>query len=152
MKKLLFVLILAAGMIVPAVSQASVTSTKPIWDRGDNVSELSYQNFVVSRIYDSSDAYTVLYEKSGYEIGKVSIPKSWAHQGLTVEEHKNHKLFFRNKVKTLDNMMTIYYRNGEFYKVILTVPTSKADPVWAVAPNGYDPEISQDMTSIDVKF
>ncbi len=152
MKKLLFALILTAGALIPAIAQDSAKTTKPIWDHGDNVSELSYQNFVVSRIYDSSDAYTVLYEKSGYEIGKVSIPKSWAYQGTTVEAHKNHKLFFRNKVKTLDNMMTIYYRNGEFYKVILTVPTSKADSVWAVAPNGYDPEINQDMTSIDVKF
>ena len=69
-----------------------------------------------------------------------------------MEAHKNHKLFFRNKVKTMDNMMTIVYKNGEFYKVLLTLPTDKGDPVWAVAPNGYDAGVSQDATSLDVKF
>ena len=144
MKKILFALVLAAGLFVPAVSQDS--SAKPIWDHGDNVSDLTYQNYVVSRVYDSIDAYTVLYQKAGYEIGKVSIPKSWVKLG------KNHKLYFRNKVKTLDNMMTVYYKGGEFYKVILTLPMNRAESVWAVAPNGYDAGVSDDMTSLSVPY
>lgn len=150
MKKLLFALVLAAGMVTAVFAQDA--KTKKIWDHGDNVSDLSYQNFVVSRIYDSSDAYIVLYEKAGYEVGKVAIPKSWAYQGTTVEAHKTHKLFFRNRIKTLAPMMTVYYKNGEFYKVILTVSNNKADGTWAVAPNGYESGVNQDATSIDVAF
>ncbi len=144
MKKLLFALILAAGMLVPAISQDK--ATKAIWDHGDNVSNLTYQNYVISRIYESIDAYTVLYEEAGYEIGKVSIPKSWVKHG------GNHKLFFRNRVKTLDNMMTVYYKDGAFYKVILTVSNNKSDDVWAVAPNGFDAGVSQEATTIEVAF
>ncbi len=150
MKKLLFAIVLAAGLIASAVAQG--TASKQIWDHGNNVSDISYQTFVVSRVYTSSDAYTVLYEKDGYKIGKVSIPRSWEYQGTTVEAHKTHKLFFRNKIKTVDNLMTVFYKNGEFYKVMLTLPTDKGDPVWAVAPNGYDAGVSQDATSLDVKF
>jgi len=150
MKKLLFALVLAIGMVAAATAQDA--KEKAIWDHGDNVSDITYQNYVVSRIYDSVDAYTILYEKAGYKIGKVSIPKSWEYPGTNVEAHKTHKLFFRNKVKTLDNMMTVFYKGGQFYKVILTVPTSKADDVWAVAPNGYDAGVSQDATSIEVAF
>ena len=116
------------------------------------VSDITYQNYVVSRIYDSLDAYTILYEKAGYKVGKVSIPKTWAYVGFGPEAHKKHKLFFRNKVKTLDNMMTVFYKNGELYKIILTVPESKADDVWAVAPNGYDAGVSEDATTLDIKF
>ncbi|MBQ3686244.1 MAG: hypothetical protein II932_00260 [Treponema sp.] len=150
MKKLLFALVLAAGMVTAVFAQDA--KAKKIWDHGDNVSDLSYQNFVVSRIYDSSDAYIVLYEKAGYEVGKVAIPKSWAYQGTTVEAHKTHKLFFRNRIKTLAPMMTVYYKNGEFYKVILTVSNNKGDGTWAVAPNGYESGVNQDATSIDVAF
>lgn len=150
MKKLLFALVLAAGMVTAVFAQDA--KAKKIWDHGDNVSDLSYQNFVVSRIYDSSDAYIVLYEKAGYEVGKVAIPKSWAYQGTTVEAHKTHKLFFRNRIKTLAPMMTVYYKNGEFYKVILTVSNNKADGTWAVAPNGYESGVNQEATSIDVAF
>lgn len=150
MKKLLFALVLAAGMVTAVFAQDA--QAKKIWDHGDNVSDLSYQNYVVSRIYDSSDAYIVLYEKAGYSVGKVAIPKSWAYQGTTVEAHKNHKLFFRNRIKTLAPMMTVYYKNGEFYKVILTVSNNKADGTWAVAPNGYESGVNQEATSIDVAF
>ena len=90
--------------------------------------------------------------KAGYKLGKVSIPKSWAYQGVGTEAHKNHKLYFRNRVKTLNNMMTVYYKDGSFYKVILTVSNSRTDDVWAVAPNGYDAGVSQDATSIEVVF
>ena len=150
MKKLLFALVLVAGMVTAVFAQDA--KAKKIWDHGDNVSDLSYQNFVVSRIYDSSDAYIVLYEKAGYEVGKVAIPKSWAYQGTTVEAHKTHKLFFRNRIKTLAPMMTVYYKDGAFYKVILTVSNNKGDGTWAVAPNGYESGVNQDATSIDVAF
>ena len=150
MKTLLFALVLVAGMVTAVFAQDA--KAKKIWDHGDNVSDLSYQNFVVSRIYDSSDAYIVLYEKAGYEVGKVAIPKSWAYQGTTVEAHKTHKLFFRNRIKTLAPMMTVYYKDGAFYKVILTVSNNKGDGTWAVAPNGYESGVNQDATSIDVAF
>lgn len=150
MKKLLFALVLAVGMVAVAVAQG--TTTKAIWDHGDNVSAISYQTFVVSRVYVSNDAYTVLYEKDGYKIGKVSIPRNWEYQGVGTEAHKTHKLFFRNKIRTIDNLMTIFYKNGEFFKVMLTLPRDKGDPVWAVAPNGYDAGVSQDATTLDVKF
>lgn len=150
MKKLLFALVLAAAVLVPAIAQDS--ATKKIWDHGDNVSPLSYDSYVVSRVYDSVDAYTILYVQSGYKVGRVSIPKSWEYPGTNVEAHKNHKLFFRKKVKTIDNMMTVFFKNGELYKVILTLPESKADPVWAVAPNGYDPGVSQDATTLELKY
>ncbi len=145
MKKVLLALMLVAGMVIPALAQDKAAE-KPIWDRGDNVSDMTYQTVVVDRVYDSIDSYIVFYQKQGYELGKVAIPKSWANLGT------NHKLFFRNKVKTLSNSMTVFYKNNEFYKVVLTLPVDKADHVWAVAPNDVVSGVSQDATTLDIAY
>lgn len=132
MKKLLLALIMAASMVIPALAQ-----DKPIWDRGDNVANISYENVQIYRVYDQLDAYIVLYEKQSTEVGQLVIPKSWA-TGKT-----DRKLTFHEKVKNVGSYMSVFYRDGEFYKIILNVPSDRREAVWAVAPNG---------TKVDTNF
>ncbi|MBR1911871.1 MAG: hypothetical protein IJ828_05905 [Treponema sp.] len=141
MKKLLLALIVAASIVLPALAQEAA---KPIWDRGDNVSNLTYRNVQVYKVYDQLDSYIVLYEKQSTEIGQLVIPKKWASGNV------DRKLVFHQKVKNVGSYMSVFYKDGEFYKVILNVPLDKRDAVWSVAPNGM--QVDTNIESLKVDF
>ncbi len=145
MKKLLFVLFMAACFALPALAQEK-TATTPRWNHGDNVSNITYRIVQVYRVYDQNDAYIVLYEKQDAQIGQVVIPKKWAD----VEGPTEQKLFFRDKIKNLGSYMTVYYKNGDFWKVMLTVPFNHRDTVWSVAP--YGTQVDANVETLDVDF
>lgn len=133
MKKIIMALILAAAFILPAVSQEKEKTT-PIWDHGDNVSPLVYQNVRIFKVYDSPDAYVVLYEMAGVKTGTAVIPKKWSRPE---EKGKHSKLFIRNKpAGLLGPYMTVINQDGKFLKVWLTIPASRSDPMWGVLPLG----------------
>lgn len=137
MKKIIMALILAAAVVLPAVSQEK-EKTKPIWDHGDNVSSLVYQNVRIFKIYDSADAYVVMYEMAGVKTGTAVIPKKWA---TPEEKGKKSKLFIRKKPAGLMGpYMTVINQDGKFLKVWLTIPTNRMDPMWGVLPNGMNIE------------
>ncbi len=132
--KMILLALLSAVILLPVAAQTSSEtseSEKPIWDHGDNVSKISYTNVRVYRVLEAEDAYVILYEKQGLKTGTVSIPKKW---GTMVPR----KLEMRKCPKTVPPYMTILYKEGSFYKVWLTLPVSKLDSVWGIAPNGYD--------------
>jgi len=139
MKKIIMALLVAAVLAVSSFAQDSSSSSTPIWDHGDNVSEFSYRNVGVYRIFDQADAYVVLYEKQSLEIGKVAIPKAWFKTSAP------RKLDFRHKPAGMGTYMTVVYKNGEFYKVMLTVNPKRSDSVWAVA----DPSAKMEVTNSD---
>mgnify|MGYP006916023068 CR=1 FL=1 len=141
MKKLLLALIVAASIVLPALAQEAA---KPIWDKGDNVSNLTYRNVQVYKVYDQLDSYIVLYEKQSTEIGQLVIPKKWASGNV------DRKLVFHQKVKNVGSYMSVFYKDGEFYKVILNVPLDKRDAVWSVAPNGM--QVDTNIESLKVDF
>lgn len=144
MKKLLLVLMLAAGFVASALAQDAAKT--PVWDHGDNVSDITYRNVVIYRVYNQQDAYIVQYAKEGTAIGTVAIPKKWALQG----KDQSRKLFFREKDKGLPSYMSVFYKNGEFYKAILTLSYSRNDPIWAVAPNGM--QVNADTDTLDIEY
>ena len=140
MKKLLLALVMAASIVLPALAQEKA---KPIWDRGDNVANLTYRSVQVYKVYDQLDSYIVLYEKQSTQIGQVVIPKKWATGNV------DRKLVFHEKVKNLGSYMTIFYKDGEFYKVILNVPMNRNDAVWSVAPNGTQVDTNIEALKIE---
>ncbi|MCR5763450.1 MAG: hypothetical protein K6G00_08735 [Treponema sp.] len=140
MKKLLLALIMAASVVMPALAQEAA---KPIWDKGDNVSNLTYRNVQVYKVYDQLDSYIVLYQKQTTEIGQIAIPKKWATGNV------DRKLVFHEKVKNVGAYMSVFYKDGDFYKVILNVPMDRRDSVWAVAPNGTQVDANIETLSIE---
>ena len=127
-KRFIASLLVSFVIVLSSVAQENQNS-KPIWDHGDNVSDITYQNLQIYKIYDSKDAYVVVYAKSGIKVGQVSIPKDWA-------KTTPRKLEIRNKPVKLSPYMTVIKQNGEFLKVWLTVPLNKLDSMWGVLPNG----------------
>ena len=128
MKKLSVALALAFCICMPFVAQDKEQST-PIWDHGDNVSPLTYQNVEIYRVMDSKDAYVVLYAKGGYQVGQVTLPKAWMKE-------EPRKLEFREKARRVSPYMTVIKQDGNFLKVWLNVTTDKRDPIWGLMPNG----------------
>lgn len=142
-KRFITALLVSFVIVLSSVAQENQNS-KPIWDHGDNVSDITYQNVQIYKIYDSKDAYVVLYAKGGINVGQVTIPKSWA-------KTMPRKLEFRNKPVKLSPYMTVIKQNGEFLKVWLTVPLNKLDSIWGVLPNGT--QISDvDKESLEIEY
>ncbi len=145
--KLVLAAVLSCFFIIPVIAQSSsesAESEKPVWDHGDNVSNISYRNVRVYSVLESQDAYVVLYEKKGTKIGKVTIPKKW---GKTFPR----TLEMRKCPKSVPPYMTVLYKDGSFFKVWLTLPVSKQDSVWGVVPNGYDVG-STDIESLEMEW
>ena len=135
MKKFIAAIVFATCMLIPALAQNnSGEKTTPVWDHGDNVSDFSYENIPIYQIWDHKDAYVVFYESQNLKTHSLTLPKKWTVAG----EEGRKKLQFRNKSKGLPSYITVFYRGGEFYKAIITVSSDRTDPVWAVAPHGYD--------------
>lgn len=147
MKKIIAVLFLLSCFLIPAMAQDNGHGGKAIWDHGDNVSAFSYRNVNVYRIYEHRDAYIVLYEQQGVKIGKAFLPKSW----FDTEGKEPRKLEFRNKPKGLPSYMTVLYKDGEFYKVILTLTRDHRDPVWGLVPHSTDLS-GMNTETLDITF
>lgn len=125
MKKLLALALAVLFFTLPLSAQDN-ERTKPMWDHGNNVSDLSIKNVRIYKILDQKDGYVILYEKgTGYKAGRTVIPKKWCYG-------KPCKLEFTNLAKGLSPYMTIIKKSGEFQKVIICVPASRRDSVWGV--------------------
>lgn len=99
----------------------------------ENWSQLSYYSTPIYKILDSRDAYIVIYAKNSVGVGQTVIPKSWA----SWNKNEPRKLSFRNVPRgKLKSQITIFKKEGEFYKVVLNVPMNKANPVWGVVKPG----------------
>lgn len=99
----------------------------------ENWSTLSYENVPVYKVYDSKEAYVVIYEKNKVGVGETVIPKKWA-KFVSGESRKLHlRKLPGGKLKSF---MTIVKKDGEFKKVILTIPTDMRNPVWGVVNPG----------------
>ncbi len=143
MKKIIMALVVGLAVTVSAVAQSSSSST-PIWNHGDNVSDISYESVPIYKILQTRDAYIVIYLARGMKVESLVIPKEWEKRG------EENKLRFRNKAAGLDSLMTVFYKGGSFDHVILTVNINKMDPIWAVAPNGT--KVDTNVDSLDIKF
>ncbi|MBO4320570.1 MAG: hypothetical protein J5857_08890 [Treponema sp.] len=143
MKKIIMALAVALAVTVSAVAQSSSSST-PIWNHGDNVSDVSYESVPIYKILQTTDAYIVIYLARGMKVESLIIPKEWGKYG------DGKKLYFRNKAAGLDSSMTVFYKGDSFDHVILTVNLNPLDPLWGIAPHGT--KVDTNIDTLDIKF
>ena len=110
-------------------------------------SEVSYHNVEVYKVLDHKDAYIVNYAKGHRDVGSVTIPKKWYSSMKTADA----KLSFRSLPKSMSPYMTVISRGGAFERVILNLPTSRADSVWGVADSSYQVE-DADKDSLEIVY
>ena len=95
-------------------------------------SALTYRNAVVYKVFDHKDVVIVMYAKHDSGIAQVQIPKRWSQE-------YPRKLNYRTCPPGINPFMTVMYQNGEFFKVLLTLPpVTSPDNLWAVAPAYMD--------------
>lgn len=130
MKKILLVLALFtvfSGLLFAAEntkdSGTSFEKTEGKW------SDISYVNVPILKILEGKNAYSIIYQKNQVGVGSVVIPKAWA-KGST---DSPRKLKFRKVRSGYNSFMTVIKDEGEFKRVILSVPMNKSDSIWGVA-------------------
>lgn len=129
MKKSLLALLLVLGFAVAGASaqEQGETSQSNKYD-----GNLTYRNVVVYKVFDHKDVVIVIYAKHGKNMGQVMIPKTWSHENP-------RKLVYRILPKGLNPYMTVISKDGEFYKVLLTLHSvTNPDSTWAVANRHLD--------------
>jgi len=104
-------------------------------------STVSYKQVVVYKVLDQKEAYIVMYSKGHREVGNVVIPKKWYKE-------RPAKLRFRALQPGMDPYMTVFYREGNFSHVVLTMPTSRSASVWGVADSNVTVDANKDTFDI----
>lgn len=130
MKKILLVLALFtvfSGLLFAAEntkdSGTSFEKTEGKW------SDISYVNVPILKILEGKNAYSIIYQKNQVGVGSVVIPKAWAKGS----SDSPRKLKFRKVRSGYNSFMTVIKDEGEFKRVILSVPMNKSDSIWGVA-------------------
>ena len=106
-------------------------------------STISYRNVWVYKVLDAKEAYIVMYAKGHREVGSITIPKKWYKESPK-------KLSFRNLSKGMTPYMTVLYREGNFDKVILTMPLSRGNSYWGVADSNA--QVDADKDTLDIVY
>lgn len=130
MKKILLILALFtvfSGLLFAAEntkdSGTSFEKTEGKW------SDISYVNVPILKILEGKNAYSIIYQKNQVGVGSVVIPKAWAKGS----SDSPRKLKFRKVRSGYNSFMTVIKDEGEFKRVILSVPMNKSDSIWGVA-------------------
>lgn len=92
-------------------------------------SNLSYVNVPILKILEGKNAYSIIYQKNQVGVGSVVIPKAWVKSS----PDSPRKLKFRKVRSGYNSFMTVIKDDGEFKRVILSVPMNKSDSIWGVA-------------------
>ena len=122
-KRLFCAIVLALSFILPLCAQENARQSK---------STLSYENIPVYKVLDGRDGYVVMYAKYGAAVGETVLPKAWSASSV----EKPAKLVFRSIPVSINPYMTVVKKDGNFYKVILSVNHSRTNAVWGVVANG----------------
>lgn len=149
MKRTIFAFISLALLLGAAGSMAaqeSADSAERQYKNEFNESAMTYRNVTVYKVLDQKDAYIVMYAKGHREVGNVAIPKKWYKGG----KDNPKKLAFRKLSSGMTPYMTVLYRDGDFDQVILTMPTSRADPAWGVADSNA--QVDADKDTLDIVY
>lgn len=134
----LVVALAALGGAVFAVPTGANDTNEANW------SSMFYYNVPIVKVLDSNDAFVVFYQKNIIGTGSTVIPKKWMMGNK--DNPKKLKLRFLGKGK-LGPLLTVIKKDGEFQKVILTVPKSKGDVTWGVIPRGA--KVDSDKDSLE---
>lgn len=136
-------LISALVLMISTLGVSSLFAQEREYKRPYNESQMTYKNVNVYKVLDQKDAYIVMYAKGHNDIGSVDIPKKWY-------ENSPKKLQFRPLSKGMTPYMTVFYRNGEFSHVILTMPTNRAASSWGVADSNV--QVNADKETLDIVY
>lgn len=90
--------------------------------------DFTYVNVPILKVYEAKNGYVVIYQKNKVGASQVTIPKAWAKGSI----ENPSKLKFRKVRRADDCYMSIQKKNGEFLRVVLTLPMNKANSVWGV--------------------
>ena len=149
MKKILLILALFtvfSGLLVAAEksndSGSSFEKTEGKW------SDLSYVNVPVLKILEGKNAYSIIYQKNHVGVGSVVIPKAWAKGS----PDSPRKLKFKKVRSGYNSFMTVVKDEGEFKRVILSVPMNKSDSIWGVADYRKEMEGEDKETLEELEF
>ncbi|MBQ7159414.1 MAG: hypothetical protein IJS09_08355 [Treponema sp.] len=116
--------------ILLAVTLSAFSEVEQTYKYEFQESKLSYHNVTVYKVLDHKDAYIVMYAKGHRDVGSVTIPKKWYST-------KPSKLSFRSLPKGMAPYMTVIKKEGNFDRVILTMPVDHGiSTVWGVADPG----------------
>ncbi|MCR4734281.1 MAG: hypothetical protein K5829_04670 [Treponema sp.] len=144
MKKIFIILVIAAIFSVSAFAQ---NTPVPQPERHESMwSDMTYENIPILKIMEGKEGYIVMYQKNKIGVGSTVIPKKWA-QG---NPETPRKLKFRNSKNSREAFMTVIKKNGEFSRVVLTVPYSKNTAIWGLADyrvkmDGADKETLEEL-------
>lgn len=92
-------------------------------------SSMTYYTVPIYKIYQTRDAYVVVYGKNRVGAGTTTIPKNWTKGN----SENPRKLKFRSVSGQLQPFMTVVKKDGEFARVILNVPPDTNVKFWGIA-------------------
>ena len=125
MKKLLVL----ATMILAGVLFSASAKEKADYKYEFQEAAVSYRNVQIYKVLDHKDAFIVMYAKGHRNVGTVTLPKKWYSSASRADT----KLSMRPLPRGMNPYMTVIYRDGEFERVLLTLPVSRATSIWGVA-------------------
>ena len=121
MKKLMLLVVLAAlSQGITLFAQQSGSKFKE--------SEYYYVNIPIEKIYSYRMGYVVIYRKGVNQMARTFIPDEWFYDTAGIGE-----LVALGPGKEWPSM-TVYYKNGEFSHVRLTLRRNKSHETWGVVP------------------
>lgn len=136
MKKIVMSLALMVLVSLPFFAQNSE----------ENNGHFTYFNVQVLRVYEHKDAYLVLYNKTGTKMGQVAVPKDWFKYNST-----NYSRV-RSLPEGMHPYMTVIYKDNEFYKVYLNMPTDRSNSAWAVLSPNIDISSKINKETLEIEF
>lgn len=145
MKKILLILALASIFAFNAFAAENTKQESAIERDESKWTNLSYVNVPIVKILEGKDGYVIVYQKNRVGTGSTIIPKAWA-KGTP---DNPRKLKFRNTKKNNSAYMTVVQKEGEFKRVILTIPMNKNSGMWGVVASGRQLDVDkEDMSDL----
>lgn len=147
MKKFLMILALASIFTLSAFAAEDKKQENSFEKDESKWSTLSYVNVPIVKILEGKDGYVIVYQKNRVGTGTTVVPKAWA-KGTP---DNPRKLKFRNTKKNNSAYMTVVQKEGEFKRVILTIPMNKNSGMWGVVASGKELDTDKEDLS-DMKL
>lgn len=128
MKKIILSLFLFTTLFVSLSAAESFIPTT-VEKNEENWSSMTYENIPILKILDSKYGYIIIYQKHKIGTGTTYIPKNWSKGS----PENPRKLKIRNIKNPQESFMTVIKDDGEFKRVILSIPKSKSSNLWGVS-------------------
>ena len=125
MKKIILLFSFIAFFSTAVFAQEKSNTLEPAKEES-KWSSLSYVTVPVLKVLEGVDAYVVVYQKNKIGTGKIVIPKKWTKGN----PENPRKLKFRDSKNNKNSFMTVVKKEGNFHRVILTVPLNKKMSIW----------------------